>query len=88
MPTPEWRNDGYGQGRHALFMGGLYVGHILEWRKYATDSHIHNGKWRGWFMSDDEGDETGFFATADEARASVEAALAAALNVPAKETSK
>jgi|SRR6185437_2111763 len=68
----EWRKDCWGVERQALYLGGLYVGHIMTPPKGRP-------KWRGWFMNDDEGNETGWFDTSDEARVSVEEALRRAL---------
>lgn len=65
----EWR------GEH-LYFGKLYVGSINKWINSSSPRH---GMWRGWFMSEEDGSETGWFATADEARASIETALADAL---------
>lgn len=76
MQTAKWKKDTWGKEAHALFIGGLYVGSIME--SHATSTH-HPGEWRGWFMSDDDGDETGWFPTADAARHSVEKKLAEAL---------
>ena len=74
---PKWKQDVLGHNRQALYIGGLCVGAIMN----AEGSEWVNplNPWRGWFMDDDDGNETGWFATADEARASVEAALKAAL---------
>lgn len=76
LPPAEWRRDAWGKERHALYLGKLYVGSIM----YYQGSEMNGGDWRGWFMSDDDGDSTGWFVTDYEARASVEAALATALN--------
>lgn len=73
----EWRKDGFGKEAHALYLGGLCVGTIMN----STHPDYHCGEWRGWFMSDDSGDETGWFATAEDARASVEKVLFAAIQV-------
>lgn len=80
LPPIEWRADCFGKSFHALFLGGLYVGSIMQATHSITQ---HPGEWRGWFMDDDDGNETGWFVTADEARASVEAKLRAALARPA-----
>jgi hypothetical protein len=66
-----WRKDGYGHEDHALYLGGLYVGEIMQLH--------HNKKWRAWFMNDDEGNEVCRFDTAFEARIAVESALLQAL---------
>lgn len=71
----EWRKDGYGKEHHALYLGDLYVGHIM----HNTHPDHHPGEWRGWFMSDDDGNETGWFQSAEEARSSVEKALFTAI---------
>lgn len=80
MPEPTWRKDVYGKERAALYIGGLYVGSIMQWKSVLHSDDKHNGMWRGWFMNDDEGDQVGWFPTADEARAAVERALTAALS--------
>ena len=72
----EWRKDCFGYPRRALYLGSLYTGCILQG---TGSNNPKRGLWCGWFMSGDEGNETGWFVTADEARASVEAALTAAL---------
>jgi hypothetical protein len=66
-----WRRDSFGREDHALYLGGLYVGEILQLH--------HNKKWRAWFAKDDEGDEVGQFDTPFEARLAVENALLKAL---------
>jgi hypothetical protein len=66
-----WRKDGSGGVDHALFLGDLYVGGILQLQR--------NKKWRAWFMNDDGGNEVGRFETAFEARLAVESALLKAL---------
>lgn len=73
MPTTEWKADSWGHERCALYLGALYVGHIQR------GAHNHFGKWRGWFMSDEDGADTGWFDTDDEARKSVENLLRAAI---------
>ena len=70
----EWRTDSFGHTRHALYLGDLYVGEIQAVGKIDAPD-----KWRGWFMSDGDGNDTGWHPTADEARTSVESALRAAL---------
>lgn len=72
----EWRKDGFGKEAHALFLGDLYVGHINGQSQFAS---YKPNQWRGWFMSDDDGNETGWFPTAEEARGSVEKALFTAI---------
>lgn len=104
----EWRKDSYGHEAHALYLGELYVGHIMrvvpgQWRNWGhlneTDPDPEVEKrhqerreyyesrdltpWRGWFMKDDDGDEIGFFATAEEARGSVEKHLFSAIKFAA-----
>lgn len=74
MPLPEWRADCWGHERCSYYLGALYVGSIMP-----GSGTYHPGEWRGWFMSDDEGGETGWFATADEARKSVEVMLRASI---------
>lgn len=66
-----WRMDGHGREDHALYLGKLYIGEIMQLH--------HNKKWRAWFASDDEGSEVGQFATPFEARSAVESALLNAL---------
>ena len=74
----EWRKDCWGKEAHALYLGDLCVGCIMS----GSTNH-HFGEWRGWFNSDDEGNETGWFAAAEEARHSVEKALFAAIKFEA-----
>jgi hypothetical protein len=74
----EWRKDCYGREASALYLGGLYVGSIIP----GMTKH-HPGKWRGWFMSDDDGNETGWFDSPNKARDSVEKALFAAIKFEA-----
>lgn len=70
----EWRKDCWGKDARALYLGGLCVGSIMPGSQIYKD-----GQWLGWFSNDDEGNETGWFPTAEEARASVEKALFAAI---------
>jgi hypothetical protein len=72
----EWREDAYGYPRRALYIGNAYVGSILYQHPQAQ---YHPDQWRGWFMHDDEGGETGWFETDDEARRSVEMKIDAPL---------
>jgi len=74
----EWRKDGFGNEASALYLGELYVGHIMGTGPWAKTKP---NQWRGWFNSDDDGAETGWFATQEEARASVEVALFRALKI-------
>jgi hypothetical protein len=73
----EWRKDGFGHDAQALYLGNLCAGHIMFWSKRP------DAKWRGWFMNDDEGGATGWFETAELARASVEKALFDAIQIQA-----
>lgn len=73
----EWRKDGFGKDHQALYLGGLWVGSIM----YLTDRNGLGTTWRGWFNCDDDGDETGWFPTAEEARTSVEQKLFNAIQV-------
>ena len=77
MPVPQWKDNEFGHERHALYLGGLFAGSIVNGGK--SPFVPAETPWRGWFMSEDEGRPIGWFATADEARASVEAALKVAL---------
>lgn len=77
----EWRKDCWGKEARALYLGDLCCGSIME--NTAHKSHKPGTPWRGWFSDDDEGNETGWFATAEEARASVEKALFAAIKFEA-----
>ena len=73
-----WGANCVGKERQALFFGNAYIGGIDQINKrYATENFAHNPDklWRGWFMCDEDGRQTGWYATADEARASVEAAF-------------
>lgn len=72
----EWRKDCFGRQQHALFLGALYAGEIMQ----STMKEHHLGEWRGWFMGDDSGYETGWFPTAEQARQSVETYLLKALD--------
>jgi hypothetical protein len=72
----EWRKDCYGHEAQALYLGDLCVGSILH------STHRTDG-WRGWFSNDDEGNETGWFNSAEEARTSVEKTLFAAIKFEA-----
>jgi hypothetical protein len=65
-----WRKDGYGREDHALYLGGLFVGEIMQ---------LDSKKWRAWFMNDDEGHQVGLFDNPLEARVAVESALLKAL---------
>ncbi len=78
----EWRKDGWGREASALYLGALYVGEIMQ----CTHPDHHLGEWRGWFMQDDSGDETGWFDTAELARASVEKRLFDAINIQRDDT--
>lgn len=72
----EWRKDGFGRDAQALYLGDLCVGHIQSPYKHSP---THPQEWRGWFMSDEDGDATGYFQTAEDARHSVEQKLFAAI---------
>ena len=77
--TLEWRTDGFGRERQDLYLGNLFAGSIMQANRGKWDTG--QKEWRGWFMSDEEGSETGWFPTSDEARASVESAFHRALQV-------
>ena len=68
-----WRNDSFGNPMAALYVGNAFIGVI--------QNIVHPGMstkkkpWRGWFMSDVDGESVGWFETADEARTAVEAAF-------------
>jgi hypothetical protein len=62
----------------ALYIGKLFVGGVMHISSRAESRK--ETPWRGWFMSYHEGEETGWFATADEARRSVQDALNKALS--------
>ena len=76
--TKRWVKDDFGKERGQLYYGPLPAGGIME---LYQPEHKNHGKWRGWSMviNDSDGDITGWFDTADEARASVEKALDDAL---------
>ena len=77
VPEPEWKDDCFGHPQQAMYIGKLIVGTIMH---AGTSKFVPNGTpWRGWFNYDEDGRATGWFATARESRASVEAALKAAL---------
>ena len=75
------------KAEHHCFVGRLYVGEVYRiipeaWESMIgtapagrTDWHRANADrpWRGWVMSDCDGDEVGRYATADAAKAAVEA---------------
>jgi hypothetical protein len=87
MAALQWKEDCFGKPDHALYFGGLYVGNIArvvpayDWRSSLKDGeplwmhheHYEATPWRGWIMTDDEGDAIGFFPSSDAARAAVEA---------------
>lgn len=75
----EWKTDGFGREHRALYLGGLCVGHIMELASYKDYGFA--GPFRGWFMNDDDGSETGYFMTEEDARASVELKLFEAIQI-------
>jgi hypothetical protein len=68
----EWRKDCFGRDAGALYLGDLCVGCI---QGNSDTAQWHPGEWRGWFQSDEDGEQTGYFKTAEEARHSVEKKL-------------
>lgn len=58
-----------GWRRNELYLGGIYVGEVHSLKP-------HRDKWRGWFMSEADGDSIGEYETRDEAVKAVEAKLA------------
>lgn len=70
MSKIEWRNGG------ELYLGRVYVGEIRQWGANGPNAH----RWRGWFMNNSDGSETGWFDTEEAARLSVMAALNSAIN--------
>ncbi len=71
-----WRPDGYGNPGRALYARDLYLGHVTHWT-YPDPSHRAT-PWRAWLMTDEEGEEVGWWATEQEAKdALVDAALKA-----------
>lgn len=78
MKDLSWKTDVYGRPEYALYYSRLYVGSLL----FHEDQKFHIGKpWRGWFhCHDDDGADTGWHATKEEAQASVEAAFRAAIS--------
>ena len=92
MHDPKWCNNAFGKERTALYIGNLYVGGIMrvvpeDWRGARVKNpnmmefyvKRESAPWRAWFMSDDEGDEIGYYATDDEARTALEDHLASAI---------
>lgn len=73
----EWKKDCHGHDARALYLGALFVGSIMP----GFSTH-HPDEWRGWFMQDEDGEETGWFKTENEARISVEDKLREAIGVP------
>lgn len=59
----EWR------GR-SIWLGGLYVGAVGHWGRRPIN------QFRGWLMSSEEGEETGWYETEEEAKKDVEAKAA------------
>jgi hypothetical protein len=60
-----WRDDSYGKKDRALFIGGLCIGHIMQWT--GKDSP-KAGEWRAWIMTDDDGRHLGWHPTEQEAK--------------------
>jgi len=69
-PLLQWKG-------HHLWLGGLWIGEVMNWRRSA------NLNWRGWLMSEEDGEETGWYATEEEAKSAVWDAAADALGSPA-----
>jgi hypothetical protein len=70
------RNDCWGHARRALYLGKLYVGSIMP----GSANH-HPGEWRAWFMSDEDGEELGWFQTEAQAKTALEDRLEWALGL-------
>lgn len=57
-----WKDDVFGHKEHDLFVGGLHIGSISEWR--GKEALTRHGQWRAWIM----GERLGWYATEQEAR--------------------
>lgn len=60
-----WRDDEYGKKDRALHIGGIQVGHIMQWS--GKDSP-RVGEWRAWLNSDSDGRHLGWYPTEQEAK--------------------
>jgi hypothetical protein len=66
-----WRPDCFGKPGRALFVGGLNVGSIMYHKRDERDD-----PWRAWLMTDEDGNEIGWYLTEREAKyALVDAAV-------------
>jgi hypothetical protein len=82
MPTLSWKTDASGRPEHALYYNNLCVGSLIfRPLLFQVDGRRHTeGPWQGWFhCREDYGASTGWYATKEEAQASVEAAFWAAI---------
>lgn len=66
MPELAWKRDGYGRENFALYLGGIYVGGLMD-----GPPSYHPGEVRAWVMHDDEGREVGWYPNHDTARAAL-----------------
>ena len=67
-----WRPDGFGRSGMALYARDIYLGEVSELTHHQRPEH----RWRAWLMTDDSGDEVGWYRTEQEAKdALVDAAL-------------
>jgi hypothetical protein len=58
-----WCHDGYGYPDQALYIGGLYVGCVIE----LKSERRKEAPWRAWLQTDIDGEEIGWRATKQEA---------------------
>lgn len=65
-----WRPDCFGRAERALYVGGLNVGTVMH---HATG---RQKSWRAWLMTDEDGEEIGWYMTEREAKDALEDAAA------------
>ena len=75
-PALRWRKDEFGNVDRALYIGRLYIGHIMHCPKHPRRP---DAPWRAWLMTSDEGDEAGWYASEADAKAALHAAAMEAL---------
>jgi hypothetical protein len=68
----EWR------GRH-LWLQGLWIGQVIRWGAHGPEGRKET-PYRGWLMTEEDGDEVGWFKTEDDAKIAVKEAAEAALD--------
>lgn len=58
-----WRDDAYGRPLNALYAGNLYLGRVNR-----LPHETRGTLWRTWLMTDESGNDVGWFGTEQEAK--------------------